>query len=267
MPIFATGTTGTIGRHLTTKVTPLNFDLSTNDFNFNSGRISKNDYLLHLAGIVGASKVEENLGLAHQINVSATYELGKQFLATQARKFVYVSTSHVYAPSTNPINETGDINPPSHYAQQKREAELVLTELFSEEPHRLCIVRVFSVLDWDVAPFTLGGGISKLSDPNSTFILNNCDDVRDFLTPSTIASALVEVSVDSNLSGTLNLSSGRGITVREAAQRMLSSISVNGIHDRMKPGTSSNPVIIGDNSRIKDALPGLDLAWTPSTRA
>jgi hypothetical protein len=44
-----------------------------------------------------------------------------------------------------------------------------LLELFERDLTKLCIVRVFSVLDWDVAPFTLGRAIAKLIDDNSKF--------------------------------------------------------------------------------------------------
>lgn len=266
MTIFATGTTGTIGRHLTSRVKSLVIDLAAANFQLETSPILDSDSLLHLAGIVGPVQVEENLDLSYEVNVSAVSRLGKQFIESQGSKFVFVSTSHVYEPSGNPILETHQTGPRSTYARQKREAEVALLDIFSKEPERLCIVRVFSVLDWDVAPFTLGGGIAKLSDANSKYVLNNCDDIRDFLTPRTIANALAEICENSTLSREVNLCSGQGITVGQAAREMLgpkaSAIALN----RMISGNSDSPVLVGENSKLRSALPNLDLRWKPSIR-
>lgn len=264
MAIFATGTTGTIGKHLTQRAISLTIDLAA-DVQLEKSSFGASDSFLHLAGIVGPEKVEENLKLSHQVNVAAVSHLGKQFLESRGGKFVYVSTSHVYGHSNDPILETHSIAPRNSYAQQKREAEVALMEIFSEEPERVCIVRVFSVLDWDVAPFTLGGGIAKLRDANSGYVLNNCDDIRDFLTPKTIANALADICENSILSGVVNLCSGEGLTVGQAARKMLGPEASSGVLDRMKSGHSNCPVIVGENTKIRRALPNLDLRWMPST--
>lgn len=265
MAIFATGTTGTIGKHLTQRVISLTVNLAASDFQLETSKFGAGDSFLHLAGIVGSEKVEEDLKLSHQVNVTAVGHLGKQFLESRGGKFIFVSTSHVYGPSNDPILETHPIAPRNSYAQQKRKAEVALLDIFSKEPERLCIVRVFSVLDWDVPSFTLGGGIAKLGDTNSNYVLNNCDDVRDFLTPKTIANALVDVCESSTLSGVVNLCSGKGLTVGQVAQQMLGREASTAALDRMRSGHSNCPVIIGENTKIRIALPNLDLHWIPST--
>lgn len=265
MAIFATGTTGTIGKHLTQRVVSLTIDLAASDFQLETSSFEASDSFLHLAGIVGPEKVEDDLELSHQVNVAAVSHLGKQFLESRGGKFVYVSTSHVYGLSNDPILETHSIAPRNSYAQQKREAEVALMDIFSREPERLCILRVFSVLDWDVAPFTLGGGIAKLRDANSSYVLNNCDDIRDFLTPKTIANALVDICENATLSGVANLCSGEGLTVGQAAREMLGPEATSRALDRMKSGRSNCPVLVGENTKIRRALPNLDLRWTPST--
>ena len=88
-----------------------------------------------------------------------------------------------------------------------------MVEVFKETPEKLCIVRVFSVLDWDVADFTLGGAIKNSTISSSNFKLSNSDDVRDFLTPKLIASVLTKISHNSSISGIINLSSARGTTI------------------------------------------------------
>ena len=265
MAIFATGTTGTIGKHLGQRATSLNLDLGSASVQFQALDFKSRDSYLHLAGIVGPGNVEKNPALSSRVNVAAVIQLAEEFYPSAGSKFVFVSTSHVYAPSTVPIFETQPTEPRNLYSQQKLAAELALQEIFSTDLDRLCIVRVFSVLDWDVAPFTLGGGIAKLIDEKSDYVLSNCDDVRDFLTPKTIATILAKICESPSLSGLVNLCSGEGRTVGQAAREMLGpNVSVNALR-RMRPGRSDNPVIIGDNSKLRNALPGLDLHWTPST--
>ncbi len=265
MKVFATGTTGTIGKHLRQQVSSLNLDLGEPNFEFNGGNLNSGDIFLHLAGIVGPTAVEKDIRYSRQVNVEASIRLGRAFLNSSGEKFVYVSTSHVYSSSNLPIEESFETNPKNLYAAQKLEVEEVLCELFEKHPERLSIVRVFSVLDWDVAQFTLGGGIKKLKLENSDYILNNCDDVRDFLTPKVIADALVRICKKSSLFGIVNLCSGRGLSVGEAARLMLGPEASTKASHRMAPGQSAAPFIVGNNSKLTGALPDLDLRWVPST--
>jgi nucleoside-diphosphate-sugar epimerase len=88
MTIFATGITGTIGRHLISKAKSLDIDLATANFKLETSAILEGDSLLHLAGIVGPAKVEENIELSYQVNVSAVGRLGEQFIESNGSKFI-----------------------------------------------------------------------------------------------------------------------------------------------------------------------------------
>jgi nucleoside-diphosphate-sugar epimerase len=161
------------------------------------------------------------------------------------------------------ISESSPLSPANIYAEQKLEAETSLRRLFELQAGRLSIIRVFSVLDWDVAPFTLGGAIRKLID--SDFTLSNSSDVRDFLTPKSIAEALYEIATTDTQTGVINLCSGSGITVGEAAKKMLRESGFEVVDDKFSWNSGPNPYIVGDNSLLKSLHPSLDLAWLPST--
>jgi nucleoside-diphosphate-sugar epimerase len=160
--LYATGVTGTIGRHLPADVIPVKIDLSSNRKEFINVSFETNANLIHLAGVVGPSAVLKDLGYARSVNIEGTEYLAQEFLNKSTGIFYYISTSHVYAPSSNLIAESSALSPANIYAEQKLEAETLLHRLFESESSRLCIIRVFSVLDWEVAPFTLGGAIRKL---------------------------------------------------------------------------------------------------------
>ena len=105
----------------------------------------------------------------------------------------------------------------------------------------------------------------KLAQGDKEFVLQNASDIRDFLTPSTIANALFQIAKSGKLNGIVNLCSGRGISVADAAIRMLTESGIQVGEDRFAFQNSSNPFVLGDNSKLLAAHPNLDLTWNPST--
>jgi nucleoside-diphosphate-sugar epimerase len=99
MLILATGTSGTIGKHLSNRVRPvpadlMSFESITNSLeNFNKNRDSS---LIHLAGVVGKIEVEKNVAHSRKINIHGTEILAENFKKNFSGKFYYISTSHVY---------------------------------------------------------------------------------------------------------------------------------------------------------------------------
>jgi len=267
LKVLATGITGTIGRHLPNSVQPLNIDLGAFPSAKSFSDIGSDDHVLHLAGVVGTIEVEKDKNYSHAVNVNGATLLAEEFFKRSLGKFFYISTSHVYGPSSEKITENAQTKPSSLYAEQKLMAESRISEIFASAPERLCIIRVFSVLDWDVAPFTLGGAIRKLTQPDSKFELNNSDDIRDFMTPKTIAKSIFEIAKSDKLDGIINLCTGTGIRVGEAAIRMLDESGYKIPAARILPGISANPYVVGDNSKLLRTLPNLSLDWQPSKSA
>ena len=261
--ILATGTTGTIGKHFS-EVIPLSINLLDNLNSIDKSLFSNTSVVLHAAGIVGNEAVRKDINISRKINIVATKKLAEISRDNDISKFIYVSSSHVYAPSESLILESSKVDPVGPYAEQKIEAEQTVVEVFKETPEKLCIVRVFSVLDWDVADFTLGGAIKNLAISSSDFKLSNSDDVRDFLTPKLIASVLTKISYNTSISGIINLSSTCGTTIREAARKMLVESGFEFPSERVLPGNSIKPYIVGDNSKLISYFSNLELIWQPS---
>jgi len=262
--IFATGTSGTIGKHFGSKVSKINVELS-NSIPIAIPLIKPGDLFLHAAAIVGPVNVAKDLTFAYLINVKGTKRLAQFAKDNGVSKFVFVSTSHVYRNSSEMLTESSPTFPGNIYAEQKLEAEEEVRRIFVDCPEKFCIVRVFSVLDWDVAEFTLGGGIKKLVIPDSPFALQNADDVRDFLTPKQVSSCLISITNQQFLSGVVNLSTGVGTSVREAARIMLEGSGYKLPINRIIAGSSDYPYVVGDNSKLKTHLPELELKWQPTS--
>ena len=264
MNLFATGKSGTIGKHLPNSIQPLSIDLSSPASIRNNSNFDSAIGLLHLAGVVGMGEVAKDIEHAYAVNVNGAMLLAKEFYNKTKGKFYYISTSHVYAPTSQKIVEEMKTEPSSIYAQQKLDSETLISEIYANSPERLCIIRVFSVLDWDVPAFTLGGAVKKLTQGDSDFELSNSDDQRDFLTPKSIAAAIYGIASSGEINGIVNLCSGVGTSVRDAANRMLTESGYGIPIDRIKPGNSANPCVVGDNTKLVSALPDLNLEWQPS---
>jgi len=263
LKILATGTTGTIGKHFS-GVMPLSINLLDDLNSIDKSIFNSSSIVLHAGGIVGNGAVSKDINVSRKINIDGTKKLAEICQDNAISRFIYVSSSHVYAPSDSLLLESSKVNPLGPYGEQKFEAEQTLVEVFKETPEKLCIVRVFSVLDWDVADFTLGGAIKNLTISNSNFKLSNSDDVRDFLTPKLIASVLTKISHNSSISGIINLSSACGTTIREAARKMLIESGYEFSSERVLPGNSIRPYIVGDNSKLISYFSDLELTWQPS---
>jgi nucleoside-diphosphate-sugar epimerase len=260
--IFANGTTGTIGKHLSRDV----HGLKNNLLDYGQEEELENylltdSSLIHLAGVVGADSVKQKLVHSRNVNVVATESLAKYCLHRDIGKFVYVSTSHVYAPSRGKLNEYSDVAPISEYAKQKLETEELLQQIFAKQPEKLCIVRVFSILGWNMPDFTLGGAIEKVINNHNEGVLKEALSERDFLTPYSVAGGLLRIASLPQATGTINLCSGQGISVRDAATEMAKTKGVTlGLHN-FDLTTSPNPRIVGDNTKLVALDSSLDLKW------
>lgn len=261
--ILATGTTGTIGKHFF-GATPLPVNLLDTFNSIEQSLFTPSSVILHAAGIVGDKNVSKDINNSRKINIEGTRTLAKISQDKAVARFVYVSSSHVYAPSNSLLSESSEISQAGPYAEQKFEAEQVLVDVFKDTPDKLCIVRVFSVLDWDVADFTLGGAIRNLLISNSDNKLLNSDDIRDFLTPKLVANVLMKIANNESTSGIINLSSMRGTTILEAARKMLTESGFEFPSERVLSGNSTRPYMVGDNSKLISYFPNLKLNWQPS---
>jgi nucleoside-diphosphate-sugar epimerase len=263
LPIQGTGLSGTIGQYLRPAVSDLQLNLSDSVNLVDNPRFIPESNLIHLAGIVGESKVRQDLNLSTRVNITAVSELGEEFLANGTGVFFYVSSSHVYAQSTKLVKEEDPVGPNSIYAEQKLQAETNLQNIFRQDTSRLCIVRVFSVLDWDCPTGTLGGTIRSIAQSAKSETLKTANDTRDFLTPRKIAHT-IKTLARSEASGIWNLCSSEALTIKEATQRLLEARGLASDRITFQETNSVRPFLVGDNSKLKTLLPLIPLNWQPT---
>lgn len=265
MNTLITGHTGTIGRHFPQEYKKLGVDLHS----VSSSMGDKSEFLdatvIHMAGIVGPKSVADNLEISERVNFASTLEFAEKCLEFGISKFLFTSTSHVYKKSNEALREEDPIEPQNCYAEQKIRAENSLRQLFLNSSAELTIIRIFSVLDWDCKEFTLGGLFRRIANGDKKLVVNNGDDTRDFLTPRTIAVLLQKLADKGETSGIWNMCSGNAISVGEAANAMLGTIVGENLTDRILPGFSDTPHIVGNNYKLQNLLNDGDFSWKPGT--
>ena len=253
---------GTIGKKLDQDIQPAQLVLGDGklDDHFDSNQTALT--LIHLGGIVGEVKVSRDLAYSKKINVDETLRLAKDVIEDFGGRFIYISSSHVYGSDQSTLSESSPLNPQSNYAIQKMQAEQFLLDHFGGNHPQLVILRVFSVLGWDVADFTLGGAVKRILLGSRESIANS-QDVRDFMTPTSIAKSISIIAKNSQISGVFNLCTGIGISVGEAVRSMLVIKNHQELPNQIQLGNSNTPQIIGNNAKLLETGLDLDLKWDP----
>lgn len=258
--IYGSGLSGTIGNHFQGKVENLEIDLTRPEREFRDLKIIPHSVIIHLAAVVGEKAVSKDIEYAREVNIQGTKKLAKLALFNKC-DFIFVSTGHVYKPSNANMHENSEIEPISIYAQQKLEAEKVALETLKDSCSTGMILRVFSLLDYGMPEFTLGGAAERLGSAEKLKPLKSSDDVRDFLTPKQIAKAILSIVEQGPSSGIYNLASGSGIRVKNAVKAMLHSKGINLDDRHFEKGNSEVPKLVADVQKIKDKYRDLDLEW------
>lgn len=245
MKIYATGTSGTIGSNLE-GVIPLNVDLIEDD-TYSQVKHNETGSIIHLAGIVGVNAINSNISHSEKVNIEGTYQFAEFVKEHTSHRFIFVSSSHVYKSSEKRHTEFDQTEPINIYGIQKLKAEKMLISLFSDQPERLVVARVFSILGPKMKIGTLGWKIENL---NNLHKLENVDDERDFLTPNEAANRLRKLAQSRLKYQLYNVCSGVSQTVREAAINLMNSLNIPINYQLFVSGNSKTPKIIGDNERF-----------------
>ena len=263
--LFLTGKSGTIGKNFLRHSDSTFFDVT--DRNAAEKWFKERDLLnatfLHLAAIVGESQVRSDLKRARDVNVTGTINVAKLALQHGVKRFMFASTSHIYKPSASAIDEEHEKLPQNTYSQMKFEAENELLEIFKDDFDKLVIFRIFSILDFGTADYTLGGEVTKGIKNKRNITIKCALDRRDFLSPRTVSNA-IKYCIHSNLvGGFYNICSGEPRTVKEAVEQMLVTANLPLNFFEFENRNSNSPEIFGNNSKIIKAVPGIEslLKW------
>jgi UDP-glucuronate 4-epimerase len=246
MKLLATGCSGGLGKYIPadTKIDFRNFQSNNSLSSLELHSIEST--LIHLAAMTSILEVQDNPVESFMVNVSSTVDLFRTFTKNGGKRFIFASTGHVYGKTQvgRLSSESDVLNPLSLYAEQKVLAERKLVEEAENSGVELIILRIFSIFGMGMKSHFLAGRIEAAVKNFDDFpkILNS-EDVRDFSSPSDVAS-LIQKSVKIPVHGslTINLCTGRGITVREIVKSNFPNVK----DESFVAGNSETPRLVGD---------------------
>lgn len=211
------------------------------------------DAIVHCAAVVPVRQVADHAGAAIEINVGGTATVASA-AARLGKRLVYVSTSHVYRSSDDPLAEDAPLAPVSLYGLTKLQGE----EWVERLAPKALILRLFSYFDERQASSFLVPGLRArigAAAPGAAIELFGGYNRRDMASATWLAEACTAL-FDTGATGIVNCATGSDLTVLAIAERMAAAmgrpdISWTVIQDR--------PVdtLISDNRRMRGIVPDL----------
>ena len=181
------------------------------------------DAVVNLAAIVEVTKVNEHPDDAYAVNAAGVLNLLQTLMqAGQRPYFFQCSTSHVYAPSSEPISESGTTEPHTVYGRTKLMGEVLAGDICAAADIPLCVGRLFSIHDPQQTGSYLRPNIERRlreEDLGKPFELMGADSVRDFLAAEDAAELIARL-VLLRAEGIVNVASGKGTKIRDFVQSL-----------------------------------------------
>ena len=167
--------------------------------------------------------------------VQATSDLFVAASTARVKRFIFISTVHVYGDASDEANlEESDCLPTTSYGASRLQAEDALRELAGFHEMELVIVRLANAFGWNPDPNALSWRLFVNELVKSGFetgtlkVRGNPDSVRDFVPIEVVARALQTIAcapANENIAGTWNIGSGFNFTLAEMAERISESIA------------------------------------------
>jgi UDP-glucose 4-epimerase/GDP-4-dehydro-6-deoxy-D-mannose reductase len=254
MTVVWTGSSGSLLGHRREEIHHLSFRdfLSSHDLSGELDASAPVEQVVHAAAIVGTEACEQDKAAAWAVNVQGTIDLLTAAAKIGARRFFLVSTSHVYKNSLLPLSETSPVEPKSYYALTKFKAEELSTLAALDLGIELCVVRVFSIIGAARNSDSLAGLILRVLEGSGETI-RCASDTRDFQTPRQYTENLDVLIATASLPPLLNLGSGAGMSVGEAAQLQAASQGKEIGADQIEWGFSGNPSMVSEPALFQSA--------------
>jgi nucleoside-diphosphate-sugar epimerase len=191
--------------------------------------------------------------------------MGTEHVLEEARKaavkkFVYVSSAHVYGvPQYLPIDEKHPLSPREPYAASKIAAENIVQAYGNAYGMEWAILRPFNIFGPGQDPSFLIPGVIEQALKNGVIKVGNTEPTRDFL--------YVEDAIDAFLqagkagTGILNVGSGEEIrildTIRSIVDMIAHDLKIEESTDRKRTGKIEIVRMKSDISRLTS------LGWSP----
>lgn len=210
--------------------------------------------VVHLAALVPKTKEEDLAPAMCDVNVRGTINLLEVF-GDSIANFVYASTAEVYGlPATDkPISETSMAVPLSNYGASKFAGEQFCRVFGLRHELPISMLR-FTVLygPGDTIARAIPNFINKALRGGNLEVFGG-EELRDYLHVSDAARA-VYLAAKKPVNGVFNIGTGRGITIKETAQKIVELVGDPKVTSTILPREKKAADIVLDVSRASQEL-------------
>lgn len=237
---------------------------SITDAKFARQAMTKCDTVFHLAALIGIPYSYLATESYLQTNVYGTLNLLQAAVESKVRRFIHTSTSEVYGTAdSTPMAESHALKAQSPYAASKIAADKLVESFYFSFDLPTVIIRPFNTYgprqsNRAVIPTIISQVIAE-----ADVYLGALDPIRDLTyVKDTVAAFLAASEADSICGETMNLGTGKGISIGELAKMIpdLMDTSVKVFEDpkRVRPSKSEVRKLVSNNSKARKLL-----GWEP----
>jgi UDP-glucose 4-epimerase len=234
MRILIVGGAGFVGRHLTTRLRSLEYEVMTLDVA--SSDIKKNlldltasdlegfDWVVNLAAQTDVALAIASPRYTYEQNLLGTLALLEAVRYAQAKpRLMQISSESAYGavPANRvPIREEESLNPPNAYSASKAAAEMAVQTYVRQYELKTAILRCSTMFGegaskWQVVPKFISRALEGLP-----IEIEGGDQTRDFNYVGNTVEAMSRV-IQSDVQGLWNVASGREVSIRELAEKII----------------------------------------------
>lgn len=273
MKVLVTGAGGYIGRHVVKNLLDKGYEVLASDFSFKgidtraqfidepifSGeknifdRLGRPDVLIHMAwrdGFIHNSH-------AHMADLSAHVVFLENMINGGLKYLTVMGTMHEVGYHEGAIDEDTPCNPMSMYGIAKNALRQTLMLFCKDKDVNLHWLRAYYIYGDDLRGSSIFGKISQaVIDGKKTFPFTSGKNKYDFIQIDTLAEYIVEASLQDEINGIINVSTGNPISLGEQIEKFISDnhFDIKLDYGAFPDRPYDSPAVWGDNTKIKKIM-------------
>ena len=273
MKVLVTGAGGYIGRHVVKKLLDQGHEVLASDFSFKgideraqfidepifSGeknifdRLGRPDVLIHMAwrdGFIHNSHAHMADLSAHVVFLENMIDGGLQYLTV-------MGTMHEVGYHEGAIDENTPCNPMSMYGIAKNALRQTLMLFCKDKDVNLHWLRAYYIYGDDLRGSSIFGKISQaVIDGKKTFPFTTGKNKYDFIHVDKLAEYIVAASVQDEINGIINVSTGNPVALGEQIEKFIAdnNFDIKLDYGAFPDRPYDSPAVWGDNSKIKQIM-------------